>query len=134
MKLRISDLRHIIREVLEEQGLTFYHGTLKDAVPSILRTGLRAGQGWGGAAKPGVFLSTSPDSALYWAKMSFLTRHGLPAEESSFDRVDPSQLVVLRVDVPPEERSNIVPRQRSYNLAGDSQYVGSVPPGWISVL
>jgi RNA:NAD 2'-phosphotransferase (TPT1/KptA family) len=47
--------------------MLFYHGTLKRNVPSILRTGLRAAFGFG-AEKPGVFLSSSYEDALHWAK------------------------------------------------------------------
>ena len=134
MKIRLSDLRRIIREALEVGGLTLYHGTLRDAVPSILRTGLRAGQGWGGAEKPGVFLCASQETALYWAKMSLLKKLGRPQDPSEFLDLDEDQLAVLEVTVPSEEVTNVVPRQKSFNLPGDSQYVGSVPPQWIKLI
>ena len=131
MRIRVSALRRLVREALEDEGLTFYHGTLRDAVPSILRVGLRAGEGWGGGAAPGVFLSKSHESALYWAKISLLKKLGLPQVPSNFPGLDESETVVLQVSVPPEEVGNVVPRQKRFNLPGDSQYVGSVPPQWI---
>ena len=132
--MRDSLLRSYIRQtLLETMQPPLYHGTLRDNVPSILRTGIRAGQGWGGAARPGVFLSATPEAALYWSKMSLLKKMGLPQEESNFPGLDESELAVLRVSVPPEESSNVVPRRTSFALPGDSQYVGAVPPEWITV-
>ena len=113
---------------------TYYHGTLREFVPSILRTGIRAGHGWGGAARPGVFLSASPEAALYWSKMSLLKKLGLPQEDRNFDALDESELAVLRVDVPPEGMESVVPRRTPFSKQGDMQYVGPVPPEWITLL
>jgi hypothetical protein len=113
---------------------TYYHGTLREFVPSILRTGIRAGHGWGGAARPGVFLSASPEAALYWSKMSLLKKLGLPQKESNFDALDESELVILRVDVPPEGMESVVPRRTPFSRPGDMQHEGSVPPEWITLL
>ena len=112
---------------------TYYHGTLREFVPSILRTGISAGHGWGGVAKPGVFLSAIPETALYWSKMSLLKKLGLPQVESNFNILDESELAVLRVDVPPEGMEFIVPRRTSFNRPGDMQHEGPVPPAWITL-
>jgi len=130
VKIKLGQLRSLIREALET---VLYHGTVKEYAPSIIATGLRAGEGWGGAAKPGVFLSANVADAMYWAKMTALKKLKLPQEESYFDQVDEADLAIIKVAVPENERHNVVPRQRSYNLPGDVQYVGSIPPEWITI-
>ena len=59
-KILELNLRWLIREfaIRGDHPTVLYHGTLRSNVNSILATGLRAGAGWGGAAKPGVFLSS----------------------------------------------------------------------------
>lgn len=109
--------------------MLFYHGTLKKNVPSILRTGLRAGFGFG-AEKPGVFLSSSYEDALHWAK---------EAQENAEikDGADPAVIVV---DLPNEELENVVRRTNQFAkkyfepLPGDKQYLGSIPAEYLSVL
>ena len=132
MKIRLGQLRSLVREALEATVL--YHGTLAEYAPSIARTGLRAGEGWGGAAKPGVFLSANVEDAMHWAKMTALKKMKLPQEESYFNQVDEADLAVVKVTIPESERHNVIPRQRSYNLPGDMQFVGSVPPEWITIV
>lgn len=132
-------LRGLIREFASraDAPTVLYHGTLRSNVNSILATGLRAGKGWGGAAKPGVFLSATPEDALYWSKMSMLGRMGLDTEAESFDILEKEglmgQLAVLRVEVPADATGSLVPRRTSFSLSNDMQFVGSIPPEWISV-
>jgi hypothetical protein len=113
-----------------------YHGTLRERVPSILASGLRATEGWGGAASPGVFLSPTREDAEYWATAALLKKLGLPVPQG-VELVAPSEhagaVAVLAVAVPPAAAGNIVPRRKSFSLPGDVQFVGSVPPEWISV-
>jgi hypothetical protein len=97
-------------------------------VASIMQTGLRATEGWGGAAKPGVFLSPTVEDATYWATMA-LRRS---AKMSGSDAL-PSDIAILEVQIPPEESHNLVPRRKSFSLPGDVQYIGSIPPEWISL-
>jgi hypothetical protein len=108
--------------------MRFYHGTLKRNVSGILRTGLRAGFGFG-AEKPGVFLSSSYEDALHWAK---------EAQENAEikDGADPAVIVV---DLPNEELENVVRRTNQFAkkyfepLPGDKQYLGSIPAEYLSV-
>lgn len=114
--------------------IVLYHGTLHDRVPSILSSGLRAGSGWGGAASPGVFLSPSREDAEYWGTASLLKQLSLPVPRGG-DRSPTGtegDVVVLTITVPHEESGNIVPRRKSFSLPGDVQFVGNIPPEWIS--
>lgn len=137
-KILELNLRRLIREfaIRGDHPTVLYHGTLRSNVNSILATGLRAGAGWGGAAKPGVFLSSSPEDAMYWAKMSMATRMGLDTEPEALDLIEKQglmdQLAVLRIEVPSGESGSLVPRKTSFSLPNDMQFVGSVPPEWIS--
>jgi hypothetical protein len=113
-----------------------YHGTLRERVPSILASGLRATKGWGGAPSPGVFLSPNRGDAEYWATAALLKKLGLPVPQgvalaAPFEAA--GEVAVLAVAVPPAAAGNIVPRRKSFSLPGDVQYVGSIPPEWISV-
>lgn len=138
-KILELNLRRLIREFAAQvkEPTVLYHGTLRSNVQSILTTGLRAGAGWGGAEKPGVFLSSTPEDALYWAKMSMLGRMGLDSEAESFDLIEKEglmdQLAVMRVEVPAEDTISLVPRRTSFSLPNDMQFVGSVPREWIDV-
>ena len=125
--------RCMTREVIDSNYIVFYHGTLKSAIPSIMKTGLRATEGWGGAARPGVFLSASFDDAVYWSKMSTLKKMGLEQKESNFDEVPDDEVAVLEIHIPDRLRDSLVPRNKSFNLSGDIQFVGATPPEWISV-
>jgi hypothetical protein len=122
MRITEAKLRQIIREVLASKvPVTLYHGTLGDRVGSIMQTGLRATEGWGGAAKPGVFLSPTVEDATYWA------------EKARERAAMPSDIAILKVRIPSEETHNLVPRRKSFSLPNDIQYVGSIPPEWISL-
>lgn len=121
----------------EERPMVLYHGTLRDNVESILSGGLKAGGGWGGAAKPGVFLSPTPEDASYWAKMTLLRKLGMPKDNAYFDQLtdyDMEEIVILKIRIPSEEAGNVIERRMSFSLPNDLQYVGSIPPEWISVL
>jgi hypothetical protein len=121
----------------EERPMVLYHGTLRDSVGSILSGGLKAGGGWGGAAKPGVFLSPTPEDASYWAKMTLLRKLGLPKDNAYFEQLTDNvleEIVILKIEIPSEEAGNVIERRMSFSLPNDLQYVGSIPPEWISVL
>lgn len=127
-------IRQLIREFLiveSSQQLIFYHGTLPQYVSSILKTGLRATEGWGGVAAPGVFLSRTIEDAEFWARMSALKSKGLPQKEEYFSEVRSEEIAVLEISIPPEEMSNLVPRRKEFNLEGDMQFVGPIPPQWL---
>jgi hypothetical protein len=130
-------IRGLIREVLAAGAPTvLYHGTLHERVPSIMRAGLTAGPGWGGAPKPGVFLSPTREDAEYWAKMALARKLGMPGSEDSFDILDTdalSQIAIIEVHIPLEEAHNIIPRVKSFSLLGDVQFVGSIPPEWLNL-
>ena len=113
-----------------------YHGTLRGRVPSILATGLRATEGWGGAPKPGVFLSPTREDAEYWGTAGLLKAMGLPVPQGAELAPPPGtegEVVVLAVTIPPDALGTIVPRRKSFSLPGDVQFVGSIPPEWISI-
>jgi len=97
--------------------MIYYHGTLSRNVDSILRTGLLIGFGWG-AEKPGVFLSRDYRTALYWAENAHKTSGDQPA--------------VLRVSIPDSQVTNVIPRKTSFAKPGDVQYLGEIPPDWIT--
>ena len=65
--------------------MLLYHGTLKDYLPSIQSSGLRKGVGWGGHGSEGVFLATSKEGAMYWAKIGAVHAHNEASEESLDD-------------------------------------------------
>lgn len=141
MKEKIVELslRRLIREFASraDAPTILYHGTLRSNVNSILASGLRAGKGWGEAKKEGVFLSSSPENAMYWAKMSLLAKIGLNTDSSMFDEIEDrdllDQLAILRVEVPAEFSKYLVPRITSFARPNDMQFEGAVPPEWISV-
>ena len=135
MKNNLKTLLEYLME--EERPMVLYHGTLRDSVGSILSGGLKAGGGWGGAAKPGVFLSPTPEDASYWAKMTLLRKRGLPKDSQLFNELtdeDLSEIVILKIRIPVDEVDNVIERRMSFSLPNDLQYVGSIPPEWISVL
>lgn len=116
-------------------SVVLYHGTLSERVPSILSSGLRATEGWGGAANPGVFLSPTREAAEYWGTAALLKKLGLPVPQGVDLHPPPGyegDVSVLAVEIPPEESDNVVPRRKSFSLPGDVQFVGSIPPEWIS--
>jgi hypothetical protein len=138
MKITVGRLRQLVREALAPGGTVLYHGTLRDRLPSILASGLRATEGWGGAAAPGVFLSPTRGDAEYWAAASALKRAGRPVPQGVdllglLTPEEAADIAIVAVHVPPEESPNLVPRRKSFSLPGDVQYVGSVPPEWLEV-
>lgn len=132
MRVTVGRLRRLVREALEGPTV-LYHGTLSSDVPSILRSGIKAGEGWGGAEHPGVFLCRDPEDAYVWGATKALGRKGAPPTEEEVASVDPSLVSVLEVHVPPEAVGSIASRQKEFNRPGDLQFVGSVPSQWISV-
>lgn len=142
----------------EESGgsLRLYHGTAAGALRSICATGIRVGEGWGGAGTSGVFLSRSPVAALYWAKMAHQRDHDEKMEAERFDRahkLDRDDLiVVVQVDVPFEELHRLkaddeqfedvqYPEdveqdpddwESSLKYIGDARFDGPAPPEWVS--
>lgn len=111
--------------------MRFYHGTLKKNVTPILLGGLRAGFG-AGAEKPGVFLSSSYEDAMHWAKKT-----QKKAEKRGEIDAEP---IVLVVDLPEEELENVIKRTNNFAkmhfepLPNDKQYLGSIPAKYISVM
>ena len=134
MTAKFSLLRRVIREMIDSESLVFYHGTTKDAIPSIMNGGLQATKGWGGASNPGVFLSKSVENARYWSKMSLLKKLGLPYDESNFGEVAEDEITVFEVRIPADHSGDVIKRNASFSLAGDMQFVGSVPTEWLSLI
>lgn len=128
-----------------------FHGTLAQNVDEILRKGIMEGEGWGGANTRGVFLSRTPEGALYWAKLAHQREHGERLEVSRFDReyrhIADRLLAVLVVDIPDEEIGSlradaeqfedvgvnlpIEDWRESLRLIGDARFDGKVPPEWV---
>jgi len=133
------------------KSITLYHGTLLEKIPSILKTGLDAGAGWGSYGGSGVFLSSSYKGALYWAKVSFLASKGEKMESSRFDRkYSPKILAVVKVTIPQthfkylkadmeqaedfEEGYEKDEWEKSLRIAGDVMYIRKIPPAWIRIV
>lgn len=129
MKIRISDLRRIIREVAGEP-VVLYHGTLRTNLPKILRDGLRSGFGWG-AEKAGVFLSANVENAAYWARRSHATKVLGLGRDAELPLINDSEIAVLRVTIPADFTENLRERRTSFSKPEDMQYVGDIPPEWI---
>jgi GNAT superfamily N-acetyltransferase len=128
-----------------------YHGTLLESVPAILERGIERGEGWGGAGTSGVFLSKTPEGALYWAKIAYQRDRGERMEIYHFDREHGQEadrlLAVLTVQVPDdqvgllradEEQFEDVGAdfpaddwRQSLEKIGDARFEGEVPPAWI---
>lgn len=131
--------------------MILFHGTLRENLPDIVESGIRRGEGWGGAGTSGVFLSGTPEGALYWAKMAHQREHGENLDVERFDRKHKldmdSLLVVLPVLVPPsaedllradEEQFEDVHAdfpatdwRKSLEVIGDVRYDGEIPPHWV---
>lgn len=134
--------------------VVLYHGTLRGRVPSIKRRGIDVGEGWGGAGTSGVFLSRTPEGALYWAKMAFLRDRGEKLEVARFDRKHGQRmsklLSVLEVTIPASELGRLkVDMEQAEDVGfegseddwrasleqiGDVRFDGVVPPEWIRPL
>ena len=133
--------------------VTLYHGTFSSNVPSILENGLEPGEGWGGAGTSGVFLSSRPEGALYWAKLAYQRSKGGLLEADRFDRqfsLGQAQQVisVLKVVIPAEATGSLRADmeqaedasfeggagdwEASLERIGDVVYKGTIPASWIS--
>lgn len=135
----------------ETQVPVLYHGTLVEYLPLISRNGLYETEGWGGAGTKGVFLSGSPQGALYWAKMAYQRARGEKLEAHSFDRDHgadaDSLLAVIEVRVPGEYAEVLKADEeqfedvgadfppddwrQSLEKIGDVRFAGRIPPGWL---
>ena len=96
----------LIRRTGRRAPAVLYHGTLQRHLPSILRDGLQLHVGWAGFEQTGVFLTTSHEYALEWAKLRALHTQqeeggDLSAELRNYERLplDEQDAVVLTVDV-----------------------------------
>jgi hypothetical protein len=128
-----------------------YHGTLSENIPAILRQGLMPGSGWGGAGSHGVFLSGTPEGALYWAKIAYQRLFTEKFEIHSFDRLHGHEvgdlLAIVVVDVPDsavhrlkadvEQFEDVGARfstddwEESLRVIGDVRFDGHVPAAWV---
>ena len=131
--------------------LTLFHGTLREHLPAIMEHGIERGEGWGGAGTSGVFLSRTPEGALYWAKMAYQREYGEKLEVTRFDRDHGAEiddlLAVLVVEIPDEvlDRLRADEEQfedvgadfspddwrRSLEVIGDVRFDGEIPWEWI---
>lgn len=142
--MRLSELYHDRENV----GAVLYHGTERHNLATIEEEGLHMGEGWGGAGTNGVFLSGSPEGALYWAKQSYSMRRGEKAEH--FDRHHgEDEVVVLEVNIPVEFLSSLKADmeqaedvgfdgseddwERALEEIGDVRFDGPIPPEWIGL-
>jgi RNA:NAD 2'-phosphotransferase (TPT1/KptA family) len=113
----------------------FYHGTIKSNLPSILKSGLKATEGWGGAVKPGVFMSPTISDAVYWAKMAMLKKIGLSPDKENFNKVSDGDIAIIKIQVPPDRMADVIERKKKeFSLPNDKQFVGSIPKEWLSVI
>lgn len=131
--------------------MILFHGTLLKNIPAIMGRGISRGEGWGGAGTSGVFLSGTPEGALYWAKMAYQREHGEKFEIHSFDRdhgreiddllavvavmipqdayallrADEEQFEDVRADFPATDW------RRSLEVIGDVRFDEVIPREWI---
>lgn len=128
-----------------------YHGTLAPSVDEILDRGIQVGEGWGGAGTSGVFLSGTPEGALYWAKMAYQRINDEKMEIHRFDRDHGHEmdrlLAVLAVEIPDKETDRLKADEeqfedvgadfdpedweQSLDVIGDVRFEGAIPPRWI---
>ena len=142
----------------KKDDLVFYHGTLDQFVPSILRDGLKPAAGWGGANTFGVFLSGSYGGAQSWGRYAAASNLDLDGDgEIDFDgdaeryaRAFPTlpHVQVLKVTVPAAMVKNLradmeqaeehgfegAPKdwRASLSIIGDVMYAGAIPSEWLS--
>jgi hypothetical protein len=137
----------------QASSVTLYHGTLRKNLKAIMTHGLTESSGWGGAGTSGVYLSSTKEGALYWAKMAYMREIEEEMELARFDRrygKNANQLLaVLTVTIPPEALQNLqadmeqaedveydgdpADWQASLDQIGDARFQGRVPPEWISL-
>jgi hypothetical protein len=130
---------------------TLYHGTLVESLPRIYAEGLEQGEGWGGAGTTGVFLSGTPEGALYWAKMAHQRASGEKMEEHRFDRDHGHHadelIAVVSVEVPEGQTGDLKADveqfedvmadfspddwRESLKRIGDVRFNGHIPAEWI---
>lgn len=135
----------------ESEGPILYHGTLVEHLPEISRKGLEETEGWGGAGTRGVFLSGTPQGALYWAKMAYQRANGGKLEVHSFDRDHGAQadslLAVIEVRIPAEYADVLKADEeqfedvgadfppddwrQSLEKIGDVRFAGAIPARWL---
>lgn len=144
-----------IERLLEGGGsVVLYHGTTRKHLAKIMRQGLKASGGYGGAGTFGTYLSGSKDGALYWAKKAFMLDNGEKGEIERFDRKygkrQDELLAILQVNIPASaidklradmEQAEDVgfeggPEnwQVSLEQIGDVMFDGNIPASWLTVL
>lgn len=131
--------------------MILFHGTLQEHLPAILENGIQYGEGWGGAGTSGVFLSKTPEGALYWAKLAYQREHEEDLEAYRFDRAHGHEiddlLAVLAVEIPEAETKRLYADveqfedvhadfaatdwRKSLEVIGDVRFDGIVPPTWV---
>lgn len=127
-------IRILQRSAEGSRQFTYYHGTSKSNLPSIMKTGLKATEGWGGALKPGVFMSPTISDAIYWAKMGMLKKLGLEPEKENLSKVPDSDIAIIKIQIPPDRMVDVIERKKKeFSLPDDKQFVGSIPKEWLSV-
>ena len=147
--MKLSEI--LFEEVEQDMPVVLYHGTLRSRLDSIMEQGLQGGAGWGGAGTHGVYLSGTPDGALYWAKIAYMSEQEEDLEPERFDRKygkDADKLlVVLEVRIPAEAVDNLradMEQAEEYGFEGDAEdwqagleeigdvmYEGNIPSEWI---
>jgi hypothetical protein len=130
---------------------TLYHGTLVENLPQIYAQGIEQGEGWGGAGTTGVFLSGTPQGALYWAKMAHQRATGEKMEEHRFDRDHGHHadelIAVLAVEIPDDRTDDLKADleqfedvlvdfspddwKQSLEKIGDVRFNGPIPSDWV---
>lgn len=131
-----------------------YHGTQRKYIDSIMKDGIRTTEGRGGAGTSGVYLSATPQGALYWAKDNFVMDHPEIKEISRLDRHYTSEeleemFVVLKVKIPANKTSFLKADmeqaedvgfegsdkdwESSLEQIGDVVFEEKIPSAWIEV-
>lgn len=128
-----------------------FHGTLAHHINDILENGITMGEGWGGAGTEGVFLSGTPEGALYWAKMAYQRANDGKLEAYSFDRDHGREadrlIAVVAVQIPKAHSKHLMADEeqfedvgadfepddwrQSLEKIGDVRFNGMIPPEWL---
>ena len=132
--------------------VVLYHGTYQDFVPSILKSGLTAAAGWGGANTHGVFLSGTVEGGRSWGRYAAATEMGMSGDAERYTQQYPDlpHVRVFRVVIPANKVKNLradmeqaeeydyggksTDWQASLLIIGDVMYKGEIPASWVSLL
>lgn len=126
------------------QTTTFFHGTTKDHLKSILKEGLVASparQNFPGISRNRIYVTESLESAAQWAERIAGLASRFDANGNKRKRIIPIDTVILHIVVPRRDAAKFK-RDRNFESPiaaffgdplgrGSREYNGRIPPSWI---